>query len=50
VHVERTTRIGISRAVEQPWRYVEAGSRWLSGNRRDVLGRHPVRADLGSAV
>ena len=36
VVVERTTRIGISRAVEQPWRYVEAGTSWSS--------RHPRAA------
>ena len=32
--VERTPRIGISRAVEQPWRYVEAGTSWSSRRRR----------------
>ena len=34
VVVERTTRIGISRAIEQPWRYVEAGTSWSSRRRR----------------
>lgn len=32
--VERTPRIGISRAVEQPWRYVEIGTSWSSRRRR----------------
>ena len=31
---ERSPRIGISRAVERPWRYVEAGTSWSSRARR----------------
>lgn len=32
--VERTPRIGISRATDKLWRYVERGSAWASGTRR----------------
>ena len=32
--VERTTRIGISRATEKDWRYTERGTSWSSRGRR----------------
>ena len=32
--VASTVRIGITRAVDLPWRYVIAGSNWVSGRRR----------------
>lgn len=34
VDVAATTRVGISRAVDRPWRFVERGSSWSSGPRR----------------
>jgi DNA-3-methyladenine glycosylase len=34
VEVEPSSRIGISQAVERPWRYVEAGTSWSSRARR----------------
>lgn len=34
VPVERTARIGITRAADVPWRYTEAGTSWSSRGRR----------------
>ncbi len=40
VPVLATRRIGITRAAERPWRFVEAGSPWASGPR--ALNRTPA--------
>jgi DNA-3-methyladenine glycosylase len=44
VDVVAGTRIGISVATDRPWRYAEAGSRWLSRPLRSSgSGRRPAR-------
>jgi len=37
--VERTSRIGISKAIDRPWRYVESGTRFASRPTRSARDR-----------
>jgi DNA-3-methyladenine glycosylase len=39
VHVERGARIGITKAADRPWRYAEAGSKFLS---KPIRPRRPL--------